>query len=128
MNEVANTQKIIKRMKKVTFQNLFLCSHLSTVLDRNPEMSMFVIFVPCMNKSPIGRRLASIYSVSAEDVPNGASGIFLANLSDFMKEMVWFKKTETKDLVKGLDELVQKLDVVASVIFPLIDATMLFLP
>ena len=38
-----------------------------------------------------------------------------------MKKMVWFEKTETKDLVKGLDEFTQKLDVIAAVIFTLID-------
>ena len=32
-----------------------------------------------------------------------------------------FKKAETEDLVKGLDKFVQKLDVVAAVIFTLID-------
>ena len=35
--------------------------------------------------------------------------------------MVWFKKAETKDLIKGLDDFAQKLDVVAAVIFTLID-------
>ena len=33
---------------------------------------------------------------------NNVSGIFLAHLPDFVKEMVWFKKAETEDLVKGL--------------------------
>ena len=64
------------------------------VIDRNPEadlrlscllqMSMIVIFMPCMNKS-IGKMLASVCSVSAKDVPNDVSGIFLAHLTDFMK-------------------------------------------
>ena len=35
--------------------------------------------------------------------------------------MVWFKKPKTEDLVKGFDELTHKLDVVAAVIFTLID-------
>ena len=38
-----------------------------------------------------------------------------------MKEMEWLKKAETEDLVKGFDELAQKLEVVAAVIFTLID-------
>ena len=38
-----------------------------------------------------------------------------------MKEMVWFKKAETEDLVKVLDEFVQKFDVAAALIFTLID-------
>ena len=65
--------------------------------------------------------LASVCSVSAEDVPNGVSGSFLAHLPDFMKEIIWFKKAETENLVKGLDEFVQKIEVVADVIFTLID-------
>ena len=133
MKEVANISKDYKKKEKglEIFQSLFLCFHLSMALGRNPEadirlscllqMSIIVIFVPCMNKSPTGKRLANVCSVSAQDVPNGFSGIFLAHLPDFMKEMVWFEKTETKDLVKGLDEFVQKLDVVAAVIFTLID-------
>ena len=72
-------------------------------------------------KSPIGKRLASICTVSVEDVPNDVSGIFLAHLPGFMKEMVSFKKAKTEVLVKGLYEFVQKLDVVAAVIFTLID-------
>ena len=35
--------------------------------------------------------------------------------------MIWLKKADTKDLVKGLDEFAQKLDVVAAIIFTLID-------
>ena len=38
-----------------------------------------------------------------------------------MKKMVWFKKDKTEDPVKGLDEFIQKLDVIATVIFTLID-------
>ena len=38
-----------------------------------------------------------------------------------MKEMVCFKKVDTEDLVEGLDEFIQKLDVVAAVIFAFID-------
>ena len=78
------------------------------VLDRNPEadirlscllyMLMIVIFVPCMYKSPILKRLARICSVSVEDVPNCISVIFLAHLLHFMKEMVWFKKAKTENL------------------------------
>ena len=58
---------------------------------------------------------------SVDYVPNGVYGIFLTHLPNFMKKMVWFEKTETKDLVKGLDEFTQKLDVIAAVIFTLID-------
>ena len=68
-----------------------------------------------------GERLASVCSVSVNDVPNGVSGIFLAHFPDLMKGMVWFKKAETEDVVKGLDEFAQRLDVVAAVIFTLID-------
>ena len=133
MKGVANTSKDYKKEEKDPegFQNIFFCSHLSTILDRNlvadpwlsclSQVSMIVIFVPCMNESPIGKRLASICSVSAEDVPDGVSGTFLAHLPDFMKEMVWFKKAETEDVVKGLDGFVHKLDVVAAAIFTLID-------
>ena len=62
---------------------------------------MIVIFVPCMNKSPIGKRLASVCSVSIDDVPSGISGILLAHLPDFLKEVVCFQKAETEDVVKG---------------------------
>ena len=48
-------------------------------------------------------------------------GIFPAYFPDFMKELVCFKKAKTEVLVKGLDEFVQKLDVVAAVVFTLID-------
>ena len=41
--------------------------------------------------------------------------------SNFMKEMVWFKKAKIEILVKGLEEFIQKLDVIAAVIFTLID-------
>ena len=74
-----------------------------------------------MNKIPIGKRLTSVCSVFAEDVPNGVSGVFLAHLLDFMKDMVWFKKAEMEDLVKALDKFIQKFDVVAAVIFTLFD-------
>ena len=67
-------------------------------------MSMIVIFVPRMKSSLFEKRLASVCSVSAADVLNGVFGIFLAHFSDFMKEMEWFKKVETEDLVNGLDE------------------------
>ena len=62
MKEVGNTSKDYKKDEKGPegFLSLFLCSHLSMVLDRNPEadlrlscllhVSMIVIFVPCMNK------------------------------------------------------------------------------
>ena len=46
---------------------------------------------------------------------------FFAHFPDFMKEMVWFKKAETEDLLKGLDEFSQKLDVVNAVIFTVIN-------
>ena len=38
-----------------------------------------------------------------------------------MKEIEWFKKSKTKDLVKGLDEFDQMPNVVSAVIFTLID-------
>ena len=82
---------------------------------------MIVIFVQCINKSLFGERLASICSVSVNDVPNSVSEIYLAHFPDFMKEMEWFKKVKTEDLVKGLDEFTQKLDVLAAVILTLID-------
>ena len=85
------------------------------VLDRNHEadprlscllqMLMIVMFVPCMNKSPKGKRLASMCSVSAEDVLNGVSGIFLAHLPYFMKEMVWFKKSQKRRTSEGLRQI-----------------------
>ena len=108
MKEVANTSKDYKKNEicPETFQSLFLCSHLLTVLNRNPEtdhrlsfllqMSMIVIFMLCMNKGLMGKRLASICRVSAEDVLNGVSGIFLAHIPDFIKEMVWFKRLNQK--------------------------------
>ena len=133
MKDVANFSKDFEMNHKrsKTFKNLFLCSHLSIILKRNPEtdlrlscfsqMLMIVIIVPYMNKSPLQKRPASVCSVSVDDVPNGGSVIFLAHLPHFMKEMIWFQKSETVDPVKSLDEFIQKLDVVASVIFTLID-------
>ena len=101
------------------------------ILDRNAEadlrlscllqISMIVTFVPCMNKSPIRKRLTGICIVSVEDVSNDVSGIFLVHLPDFMKEMVWFKKAKTEDIVKGLDKSVQKIDVITAVIFTVIE-------
>ena len=82
---------------------------------------MIVIFVSCMNKSSIWNRLASICSVSVEDVFNSVSGIFLAYLPDLMREMVWFEKAKTENTVKGLDEFTQKLALVAALIFTLSD-------
>ena len=79
------------------------------------------MFVPSMNISLFGKRLANAFSVSVDDVPMGFSGIFLTHFSDFMKDMDWLKKAETEGLVKGLNELAQKLDVIASVIFTLMD-------
>ena len=46
---------------------------------------------------------------------------FLTHFSDFMKEMEWLEKAETEDVVKGLDEWAQKLDMIAAFIFILID-------
>ena len=46
--------------------------------------------------------------------------IILTHFSDF-KQMEWLKKTEAEDVVKELDELVNKLDMIATVIFTLID-------
>ena len=73
-----------------------------------------------MNKSLFGKGLANACSVPADDVPDGASGIFFTHFPDFM-EMEWLKNAEIKDVVKGLDKLTQKLDVIAGVIFTLID-------
>ena len=62
---------------------LFLCSHLSTILDGNLEadlwlsclsqMSMIVIFAQCRNTFPIEKRLSNTCSISVDDVPNGVS-------------------------------------------------------
>ena len=38
-----------------------------------------------------------------------------------MKEMVWLEKHKREYIVKGLNELAQMLDVIAAVIFGLID-------
>ena len=84
-------------------------------------MSMIVIFVPCIKRSLLGKRLASTYSALVDDVPNGVSGNFLAHFPDLMKEMVWFEKVETEEGLKALDECAKKLDVVAAAIFTLID-------
>ena len=85
--------------------SLFLLP-LITIWDRNlehdlqlsclPQMSTIVIFVPSMKSSLFVKTLASVSSVSVDDVPNGVSGIFLAHLPDFMKEMKWFKKQKWK--------------------------------
>ena len=75
------------------------------------QMSMIVIFMPCINKSLLGKRLASICLMVF------FFGIFLAHFQDFMNKMEWFKKAETEDLVKGLDEFAHKLDVVVAVIW-----------
>ena len=56
------------------------------------------------------------------DVSNGVFGIFLAHFPGFIEKMVWSKKSEMKDLVKSLGEFTQKLDVVAAVIFALIQS------
>ena len=47
--------------------------------------------------------------------------LFLTHTPDFMKQMEWLKKAETEDVMNRLDELVQKLDVIAAVIFTFID-------
>ena len=70
------------------FWQLFWCFRLSTILDRNPEadlrlsclslMSLIVIFVPCINKSPTGKGLASVCSVSFDDVSNCFLEFFLS--------------------------------------------------
>ena len=89
-------------------------------LSKLSQMSMVVIFVPCINKSLVGKRLASICSVLVDDAPNGVSGNFYSPFSRFHEGdgIVW--KTETEDLLKGLDGFAQKLDVVAAVIFTFI--------
>ena len=46
---------------------------------------------------------------------------FLTNFLDFMKDIEWFKMAKTEDLVKRLDEVAQKIIVVATVVFTLID-------
>ena len=127
MRGVSNNAKQFESYKKPPegLQSLFLCSHLSTIEIEilkltsvcPVQMSMFLIFLSFRNESLLGKRLASVCSVSVEDVPNGVSGLFLAHFPDFMKEMVQFTKAETEDLMKGLDEFTQKLDVVAAVIF-----------
>ena len=38
-----------------------------------------------------------------------------------MKKIVWFKKAKTEDLMKGIDEFIQNVHVVAAVIFTIID-------
>ena len=83
-----------------------------------PAYCRYVIFLPCMNKSSKGKRLASICNSFVEDAPNSIPGIILIHLPHFMNEMVWFKKNKTEHLVNGLDKFVQKIDVV---IFLLID-------
>ena len=82
---------------------------------------MIVIFVPCINKSTTVKRLVSLCSLSVDDFSNSVFGIFFAHHPDFMKEMEWLKKDDTEDLVKGLGEFTQKLDVVAAIIITLID-------
>ena len=54
-------------------------------------MLMIAIFVPTMNKSLFGKRLANASCVPVDKVPNGVSGNFLTHFPDFMKEMVWLK-------------------------------------
>ena len=60
-------------------------------------------------KIHLGKSLASVCSVSVDDVPDGLSGIFLAHFPDFRR------------FNKGHRECAQKLDDVAAVIFTLID-------
>ena len=69
------------------FQHLFVCSHLSPILDGYfdadlqlsclSRISIIVIFVSSMNKSLFGKRLASVCSVSVDNVPNVVSGLIL---------------------------------------------------
>ena len=75
----------------------------------------------CQDESSLfGKILASVCSVPADDFLNGVFGTVLAYFRNFMKEMEWLKKTETEDLVEGIDEYSQKLDVVVVVIFTFI--------
>ena len=74
-------------------------------------MSMIVILGLSMNKCLFGKRMVNAWIVPVDDVSGGISGMFLTYFPDFMKEMEWLEKTEKEDVVKGLDELAQKLDV-----------------
>ena len=66
------------------FQHHFACSHLSTILNGILEAdhllsclsqtTMIVTFVWSMNKILFGKRLASVCSVSVDDVPDVVSG------------------------------------------------------
>ena len=79
MKRVSNNAKEFESSEKPPegFQSIFLCSHLSTILDNNLEadlwlsclsqISMVEIFVPCINKSLPGKRLASICSLLVDD-------------------------------------------------------------
>ena len=84
-------------------------------------MSMIVVFVPCINKSLLEKRMASVCSDLVDDVSNVISRIFVAHFPDFMKKIIWSEKAKIENLVKGLNEFPQKLDVVSAVIFTLID-------
>ena len=118
MRRLSNYAKELKSSEKSPklFHNILLCIHLPTILDQNLEadlwlscllqLSIIVLVVPCINKSLLGKRLASTCSVSIGDVPNSVS-VFLP-ISQIAK---------TEDLVKGLDEFAQKIDVVFAVIF-----------
>ena len=81
MQGVSNHAKEYKNDEKPPegFQNIFLCSHLSKFLKRNPEdvlqlysslqMSIIVIFMSCMIESLLEEKLATVCSVSVHDVP-----------------------------------------------------------
>ena len=70
---------------------------------------------------PIWEKTGKCIQCSLDDVSDGVSENFLTHFLDFFKKMEWLKKVETKDIVKELDELAQKLDVIAAVVFIFID-------
>ena len=65
-------------------------------LSCSSQMSIIVMFVSSMKSSLFGKRLASVCSVSVDDVPNCVSIIFLAQSQDFMMDVEQFKKQKQK--------------------------------
>ena len=56
-----------------------------------------------------------------DDVPDGLLDFFLTHFPDLMKGIELLKIAEIENVMNRLEELVQKLDVIAAVIFMLID-------
>ena len=83
--------------------------------------TMTVILVPSMNKNLFRKRLANVCSIPVDNVPDGVCGICFTHFPDFMKKMEQFKKAETEGIMKGLDDLVQKLHMIAAFIFTFIN-------